>query len=77
MEYKVVAEEGVMIDGLEFARGEIIDLDADMFNVPELVADGSIVALEEEADDLGEEPTLPGEDEPTETTGTPLPPDEV
>lgn len=43
MLYKVVKEEGVTVDGLDFAKGELLDLDSDAFNIPELVAEGAIV----------------------------------
>ena len=47
MLYKVVKEEGVTVDELDFAKGELLDLDSDAFNIPELVAEGAIVETEE------------------------------
>jgi len=56
MLYKVIKEEGVVVDTLNFAKGEFIDLDSDAFNIPELLAEGAIVA------DI-DEPVLDGEAE--------------
>jgi len=59
MLYKVIKEEGVVVDTLNFAKGALIDLDSDAFNIPELLAEGAIV--EDEA--VEDEPVLDGEAE--------------
>lgn len=57
MLYKVVKEEGVTVDGLDFAKDEVFDLESDAFNVPELLAEGAIEETSPEADnDLPPEP---------------------
>lgn len=65
MLYKVIKEEGVVVDTLNFEKGALIDLDSDAFNIPELLAEGAIVedeAVEDEA--VEDEPVLDGEAEP-------------
>jgi len=65
MLYKVIKEEGVVVDTLNLAKGALIDLDSDAFNIPELLAEGAIVedeAVEDEA--VEDEPVLDGEAEP-------------
>lgn len=50
MLYKVVSES-VEIDGTEFLAGEVVELEADAFNVSELLADGSIVEASDDSDE--------------------------
>lgn len=71
MLYKVLKEDGVNVDGVEFEKDEILELDADALNVADLLAEGSIVEVEpgEVESNLEEEPTLPGEDGPVEEEG--------
>lgn len=76
MLYKVVKEEGVVVDGVDFALGEVFDLEADAFNVSELLAEGAIVESSEEDVDGSEvevpdEGALPGEDAPVEEDEAP------
>ena len=68
--YKVIKEEGVIIDGLEFAKEELLDLESDALNVSELLAEGSIIdaSLEGEEEAPEEEPTDPIADEPAPPT---------
>lgn len=54
MTYKVTKEDGVIIDGVAFAFDEVMELDSEAFNVPELIAEGSIVEVEEEVVDEAE-----------------------
>lgn len=47
MLYKVVAEQGVVVNDVEFALGELFELEPDDFNVLELLALGEIEETEE------------------------------
>lgn len=66
MLYKVVKEEGVTVDDVEFAKDQILDLEPDALNVSDLLADGSIVETTEEEELAVPEPVLDGEAEPSE-----------
>lgn len=66
MLYKVVKEEGVTVDNVEFAKNEVLELEPESFNVSDLLAEGSIVEFENTEDEKGDEPVLPGEDTPKE-----------
>ena len=64
--YKVVAEK-IEVNGVEFIKDELLDLDPEQVEVSELLADGSLVLepTEDDEDALPSEPTLAGEAEPT------------
>lgn len=58
--YKVVKEDGVVVDGVELGQDEILELDPEEVEVSELLADGSIIEVQEVNEDEDE---LPEEDE--------------
>lgn len=53
--FKVVKEDGVEIDGVEFAVGELMELDTESTEVSDLLAEGSIEAVESEDEDSDED----------------------
>jgi hypothetical protein len=53
MKYEVIKEDGVEVDGAEFACGEQIDVDPEVIDVSELLAEGSLAVVDEDvADDV-------------------------
>jgi hypothetical protein len=52
MKYEVIKEDGVEVDGAEFACGEQIDIDPEVIDVSELLADGSIAIVDEEEEEV-------------------------
>ena len=56
MHYKVIKNK-IEVDGVEFLEGEVFECPIEVFDISELLADGSIEIT------LPDEPTLPGEDE--------------
>lgn len=63
MLYKVVKEEGVVVDGIEFAKGEVIDLEPTAFNIPQLLSEGSVVESSVEKEESGDTGTDSEEEE--------------
>lgn len=57
MLYKVVKEDGVVVDDVEFAKDEVLELESDALNVVQLLEEGSIVEVEEEEEPADPEPT--------------------
>lgn len=49
--YKVEREAGIDIDGVEFNQGAILELDSETILVSDMLADGSIVPVDVDADE--------------------------
>lgn len=63
--YKVVKDEGLTVNEVVFEKGDMLELGHD--EVAKFLEDGSLVEASEAdltPDDLGDEPTLPGEADP-------------
>jgi len=64
--YIVTKEEGVEIDEVLLGKGEIIEVDVEAMGLQVFIEEGAIELYTaehlEEGAELGDEPTLPGED---------------
>ena len=53
--YEVIKEEGVTIDSVVFAKGDIMEIDAEVIDIASLLAEGALAIKEEEFPPMTEE----------------------